>query len=91
MAKGEVTDVVGEGVGAERVVGAVEELVVEVAGQVVGFLEVGFKLCGAAADVGVEQLGCDHGAVEHLGDEGEKLGGEFGHEVEGDVGGAGVG
>ena len=90
VSEGEVLEVFGVGIGAQWVVGAVEQFVVEVAGQVVGLLEVGLQLCGTAAEIGIEELGGDHRGLEHLGDEREELVGKTAHEVEGEVGGAGV-
>ena len=72
-------------------VGTIKELVVEVAGQIVGLWEVGLELGGAAADIGLEQVGGDDRRLEHFGDEGEELSGKASEEVERDVAGTDVG
>ena len=91
VGEGEVAEVVGKGVGAQRMVGTIEQLVVLVAGQIAGFLEIGFELCGAAAEVGLEELGGDEGSLEHLGYDGQELRGKAAEEVERDVAGADIG
>ena len=89
--EGEPVKVLGQGIGAQRVVGTIEYFVVAVACQIGGLLEVGFELGAPMAYIGVEQLRGDECGGEHFGYEGEEGVGELGQEVKGDIADAGVG
>ena len=69
----------------------VEQFVVAIAGKIVGSLEIGFELGDATTDISVEELRGDRWSLEHAGNEGQQLVGEFAHEVERDIAGAYIG
>ena len=89
--KGELLEVLRGGVGAHGVVVAVEQFVVAVAGKIVGPLEIGFELGGAPTDISVEELRGDRRSLEHAGNEGQQLVGEFAHKIERDIAGTYIG